>query len=110
MQTCLSLLGRCLESLPSFSHESTEEERIGCRALQCVGCCYLYDVLCTIPYMRSVETGHNRINLALFAFYEPCWPCMCCLQLCCCYTNEDIQRMPRSMGFYALDHEPVDQS
>ena len=91
-----------------------DEEMVGCNALQSTGCCYLYDALCTIPYrdMQSVETGNNRLNLALFAFHEACWPCMSCLQLCSCYKNEDIQRLPRSMGFQLFDqeealHQPV---
>ena len=105
MEYYLGVLGRCLQNLPNCGLISDEYEdnyeddtSTGCRALQCLAACYAYDLGGTIPYMRTVEDGDNKLNLALFAFYEACWPCMGLLQLCCCYKKEDIQRIPRRIA------------
>ncbi len=104
----LRVIGQYLSHLPDcglLTPQSTNDEVAGCRALQFLGACYLCDLGCTIPYMHTVEDGENRLNLGLFAFYEACWPCMRVLELCCGYEKNDIQTIPRSMGFPAFpDH------
>lgn len=79
------------------------EEHTCCVAAESLACCYAIDVCCTIPVMRSVETGDNRLNLALFAFYEPCWICMGCLRFVCCVPKQTLQQIPRRLGVYTFD-------
>jgi hypothetical protein len=74
-----------------------EDAVVCCGAVQCLGLCYLCDVLGAVSTMVHFEEGLNKRSLPLFAFYEACWPCMrlaaCCF---CCFTREDVRALPRA--------------
>ncbi len=80
----MAVPGRALTYLPrEVLHWEDEDARACCGAAQCLGLCYMVDVLGTVQTMQHFEVGRNRRSLPLFAFYEACWPCMwlssCCL-------------------------------
>jgi len=62
--------------LPDQLGIENEDARAAVTGFECLACCYTIDVCCAIPVLQHIETGENRYNLALFAMYELCWPCL----------------------------------
>jgi hypothetical protein len=52
--------------------------------------------------MWQAEVGEDRYNLALFAFYEACWPFLWCARTCGLVKNEEINAIPRRRGFHHM--------
>jgi hypothetical protein len=90
-------IGRALNVLPDQLGMGDEDRdmRTGLVAAQCIACCYAVDVCGAIPFMQSVEQDENRYNLALFAFYEACWPCLWCARTCGVVDDARIRALTR---------------
>ena len=105
--------GRLLNVLPDQLGMSDDRDtRAGVMAAQCIACCYAVDVCGAVRFMQSVETGENRYNLALFVFYEWCWPCLWCARTCGLMDDARIRALTRDdlPFFHIIDSDAANRS
>ena len=111
MQQLAAVPGRALAYVPREALGWKEEDEgqtaaedavVCCGAAQCLGLCYLCDVLGAVSTLGHFEEGLNKRSLPLFAFYEACWPCMRLAG--CCLARETVRRLPRDYVPYLADN------
>jgi hypothetical protein len=94
MQQLAAVPGRALTYAPREALGWEDADAVACcGAAQCLGLCYVCDVLGTVGAMQALEEGRNKRSLPLFAFYEACWPCM--RVFACCWGAPAARQLPR---------------
>ncbi len=100
----MAVPGSALNHVPREVLEwENEDARVCCGALQCLGLCYVCDVLGTVGTMQVFEEGLNKRSLPLFAVYEPCWPCVWLSHCCLGAEKESVRRTLRRVPFVQMN-------